>query len=160
MQPGQRKGWRAAGATRRDWFLLPGLAFLALMGSHASSEPAAATRLYEMTTETGMPHLEENLRYAVIREKRCLNLHDLSAAFWMLKDVSLQDCRLEKAGEGNDSASYVLRCDGGHGTLGAAEWQLGPDRIRGRLDVRLGGKNMTFYQRIVAVPVGECPAEQ
>lgn len=165
MRPGIRRlgqaARRLAGPTRRA---VPALAVLALAGGLASGlasgptrpERAASMRLYEMTTETGMPHLEENLRYAVVRERRCLDRRNLSSAFWMLKDVSLQDCRLEKAAEQHDSASYVLHCDGGHGTLGAAEWQLGPERIRGTLDVKLGGKNMTFFQRIVAVPVGEC----
>lgn len=118
--------------------------------------PPPPLRLYEVTTETGMPHLEDNLRYAVVRQRRCLDPQDLSAAFWMLDDVSLQDCRLEKTAQRDDQASYALRCTGGYGTTGAAEWQIGSTGLRGTLDVRLGGKNMTFYQRILAVPVGEC----
>ena len=135
------------------------LAGLGLVGALASNTQAADTTarlLYEMTTETGMPHLEENLRYAVRNETRCMNTHDLSAVFWMLKDVSLQDCALVKATEDADSAVYSLKCDGGHGTTGDARWQLAPDVITGTLKVRLGGKNMTFYQRITAKPVGDC----
>jgi len=60
--------------------------------------------LYEVTTETGMPHLEENLRYATRQERRCLDRHDLSSAFWMLGHASLQDCRLVKTGEDSGSA--------------------------------------------------------
>jgi hypothetical protein len=108
---------------------------------------------YEVVTETDMPHLEENLRYAVRRERRCLDPHDLSAAFWMLQHVSLQDCRLVKAAEDASSASYRLQCDGGHGTTGDAQWQFESARLTGTLRVRLGGKNMTFYQRIIASPI-------
>ena len=39
---------------------------------------------------------------------------------------------------------------------GDARWQLGPDTIAGTLNVRLGGKNMTFYQRITARAAGVC----
>jgi hypothetical protein len=110
-------------------------------------------RAYEVITETDMPHLEENLRYATRQERRCLDRHDLSSAFWMLGHASLQDCRLVKTGEDSGSAGYRLRCDGGHGTTGEALWQFDSDRMTGTLRVRLGGKNMTFYQRITATPV-------
>jgi hypothetical protein len=112
---------------------------------------------YEVVTETDMPHLEENLRYAVRHERQCLDRHDLSGAFWMLRHVSLQDCMLVKAGEDGGSASYRLQCDGGHGTTGDAQWRFEAGRITGTLRVRLGGKNMTFYQRITATPVDAAP---
>ena len=139
---------------------MPVLAGLGLVCAWASGTLAveiASPRLYEMTTETGMPNLEENLRYAIVTEKRCLNTHDLSGAFWMLNDVSLQDCKLVMVPEEETNATlYLLKCDGGYGTTGDARWQLGPDAIAGTLNVRLGGKNMTFYQRITAKPLGVC----
>jgi hypothetical protein len=119
----------------------------------APSLAQQSPRRYEVITETDMPHLEENLRYAVRREPRCLDPHDLSTAFWMLGHVSLQDCRLVKAAEDASSATYRLQCDGGHGTTGEARWQFESDHLTGTLRVRLGGKNMTFYQRITATPV-------
>jgi hypothetical protein len=126
------------------------LAFADDAGRSVPMVPLSMPRLYDVTTETGMPHLDENLRYAVVRQRRCMVPGDLSDAFWMLEDVSLQDCRLEKTAQEPDGARYDLRCDGGHGTTGSAQWQIGPQELRGTLDVRLGGKNMTFYQRVVA----------
>ena len=45
-------------------------------------------------------------------------------------------------------------------------WQFEPGpggsgemRLSGTLNVRLGGKNMTFYQRVTARAAGACPAE-
>lgn len=135
------------------------VAVLAIAGFGASAWAAvSAPRLYDTITETSMPHLDENLRYAVRREQRCLDPQDLSSAFWMLGHVSLQDCKLVKQSQREDTADYALHCDGGHGTTGKAAWKLAPDRLAGQLDVKLGGKNMTFYQRIVATPVGECAA--
>ena len=123
----------------------------------AQAQPLPA-RLYEVVTETGMPHLEENLRYAVRRERRCLGGADLAGAFWMLRHESLQDCRLEPAAAGDDGAfaAYRLECSGGHGTTGRAWWVADGETLRGTLAVRLGGKNMTFHQRITARPVGAC----
>lgn len=130
-----------------------------LVTGFALAGEAAAPRLYALITETGMPHLEANLRYAVVREQRCLSRDDLSQAFWMLGEVSLQDCRLVKAMEDADGAAYRLHCDGGHGTSGDARWTFEAEAITGTLRVRLGGKNMTFYQRITGKPVGACPAQ-
>ncbi len=120
------------------------------------TELAPEQRLYEMRTHTGMPHLEENLRYAVVTEQRCLNPHDLSTVFWMLGDASLQDCKLARVLDEPAHAVYALHCSGGHGTSGEARWELTPQRLTGVLNVRLGGKNMTFYQRITATPIGAC----
>jgi hypothetical protein len=139
--------------------LISALAALGLASTlHCSvrATDTAQPRLYEMTTETLMPHLEENLRYATRREKRCLSTDELSAVFWMLGEASLHDCTLVKSNEQADSATYRLQCNGGHGTTGDARWKLGPGVITGTLKVRLGGKNMTFYQRITAKPVGDC----
>jgi hypothetical protein len=137
-----------------------GLVALLALGASGGLPALAQTpssRLYEMATETGMPHLEENLRYAVVREKRCVDRRDLSSAFWMLGHESLQDCKLNKSSQQDDAASYVLMCEGGHGTTGDAQWQFDAERIRGTLNVRLGGKNMTFFQRITGTAIGACP---
>jgi hypothetical protein len=121
-----------------------------------ASEPMPAL-LYEVTTETGMPHLEENLRYTTTRERHCLSRETLSSAFPILRHPALSGCRLDGEERAADTVSFQLTCSTGHGTSGRALWQLGAHRIRGTLDVKLGGKNMTFYQRVTAVPVGPCP---
>jgi hypothetical protein len=125
----------------------------------AVSLPAAETtpaRLYEVITETGMPHLEENLRYAVTRERRCLTGEDLASAFPVMKSASLADCRLRRESRRRESVSYRLVCNGGHGTTGSASWRVGERLMVGTLNVQLGGKNMTFFQRVTAKPLGQC----
>lgn len=112
--------------------------------------------LYEVTTETAMPHLEENLRYATTKEKRCLSHQEFSSAFPIPSHESLNGCKLGNESHREDALSYLLICEGGHGTTGTARWDLDANQIRGTLDVKLGGKNMTFYQRISAKPLGEC----
>ena len=132
------------------------VAGMSLLGAGPSVADGVGSQLYEVVTDTGMPHLEENLRYARTLETRCLDRRDLSSAFWMLNDVSLQDCKLSKTIGSPEEDVYRLSCTGGHGTTGQATWQIGPDRLAGTLDVRLGGKNMTFYQRITARSLGAC----
>ncbi len=133
------------------WFI----AWVGAAGCALAAEPLPA-RLYEVTTLTGMPHLDENLRYATVTERRCVDPQELSRLFWMLDDVSLQDCKLVKSAQSATDAAYRLQCSGGHGTSGQALWALRPEALSGTLDVRLGGKNMTFWQRISARPLGPC----
>ena len=126
-----------------------------LMSSFAHASDLKV-RLYELVTETGMPHLEENLRYTTTREQRCLAPTDLSSAFPILSHVALKGCTLGDETLQDDTVSYVLTCEGGHGTTGAAVWRIGEHQIRGTLNVRLGGKNLTFYQRVTGRPLGPC----
>jgi len=129
---------------------------LVVVGLPARAAEVLPSRLYELTTETGMPHLEENLRYAITRVRRCLVHQSLATAFPILAHPALEGCRLEGEARREDTVSYVLVCDGGHGTRGTARWRLGTREARGTLEVRLGGKNMTFYQRVTAASLGRC----
>jgi hypothetical protein len=132
---------------------------IALIGLCADAETTLPTQLYEVVIETGMPHLEENLRYAITREARCFGLDDLSTIFPILNHPSLADCRLEHATDQGDTISYRLMCSADHGTTGNATWRIGPQLVRGTLDVKLGGKNMTFYQHVTARALGACETD-
>jgi len=134
-------------------------AFVCVLATAAA--PAVETmpaRLYEVTTETGMPHLEENLRYTITKQRQCLAHQGLSSAFPILSHPALRGCRLEQESRDGATVSYLLVCEGGHGTTGDAVWKLGERQLRGTLNVKLGGKNMTFYQRVTARAVGKCTA--
>lgn len=126
------------------------------VASVALASETFTPRLYHLTTETGMPHLEENLRYSITHETRCLAREQLATVFPVLEHASLKGCRLNEEPGQEGQLSYALICEGGHGTTGHATWELGSNRLTGTLNVKLGGKNMTFYQRVTAVPVGEC----
>lgn len=115
---------------------------------------------YEVTTETSMPHLEENLRYSTTRETRCLGELEFSKAFPILTHPSLEGCQLAAEKRDEEEISYLLVCEGRHGTTGEALWRLGPHQTTGTLRVKLGGKNMTFYQRVTARLLGECASER
>jgi len=145
-------GWVAVTAASAYWVLL--LAVLPAVLAHAADR--LRPQLYDATTETVMPHLEENLRYAITHEERCLGEAQLATAFPILSHPALADCVLERAGRSDDGIAYDLVCEGGHGTTGGATWELGERRLSGTLHVRLGGKNMTFYQRMTATLRGEC----
>ena len=113
-------------------------------------------RLYEVTIETGMPHLEENLRYTTTHQTRCISSKDLPTEFPILRSPALAGCILGGEARQSDTVKFGLICDGGHGTTGNARWRMDKNRIRGRLNVKLGGKNMTFSQTVTAKVIGKC----
>src|SRR5262245_56877334 len=59
---------------RRSLYALISSALIVASAGDAATMPP---RLYEVITETVMPHLEENLRYATTREQRCLEADQL-----------------------------------------------------------------------------------
>ena len=115
-----------------------------------------------LTAEISMPHLEDNLRYSITRETRCLTRAELLTIFPILQHPSLSGCSLhagteaDTSTEAEDALIYDLACHPDHGTTGQARWEARSSDLQGILRVRLGGKNMTFSQRVTAVPLGQC----
>ncbi len=125
-----------------------------------ASDEAVRPGTYDITAQTVMPHLEENLRYATTRERRCLRSHDLPSVFPILRHQSLEGCELGDASRHGDTIRYLLVCKNPHVATGAARLDAGPGRITGILEVKMGGKNMTFSQRVDAARQGNCELAQ
>lgn len=105
---------------------------------------------YEVTVQTSMPNLEENLRYTTTRETRCFAQQDLPQAFPILDHPALAGCELALREREQGTLVYALVCESGQDTTGEAVWRLAPSQLRGTLRVRLGGKNTTVHQRVTA----------
>ena len=121
-----------------------------------ASGEAVEAGSYEITAEIAMPHLEENLRYATTWERRCLRARELSSVFPILHHPSLEGCNLDSERRRGDTIRYRLVCASPQVATGTARLDAGPGRIAGVLEIKMGGKNMTFAQRIEAVRQGEC----
>jgi hypothetical protein len=117
---------------------------------------AVRSGTFEIVAQTVMPHLEENLRYATTRERRCLSEDSLTSVFPVLRHWSLDGCRLRPAGREGDTIRYVLACENPQVATGAAWLEAGAARMVGALEVKMGGKNMTFAQRVEATRKGDC----
>ena len=129
---------------------------LSIVCATASLTTSESAALYDVTIETGMPHLEENLRYTRTTRRQCLTRDRLATAFPALAYGSLQSCRLAAQEVSSHGAEYRLICSGSSGTTGHATWSFEEHRSFGTLEIKLGGKNMTFFQRIDAAYVGLC----
>jgi len=121
-----------------------------------ASDEAVAPGTYEITVRTLMPHLEENLRYATTRERRCLRADELASVFPILRHHSLEGCKLGAGTRSGDTLRYVLACASPQVASGVARLDAAPGRVTGTLEIKMGGKNMTFSQRIDGVRLGDC----
>ncbi len=115
--------------------------------------------VYEIETQTSMPHLRESLRYTDSRIHRCITSQATADYFPILDHPSFDGCNLTSGEAVSNSTLYLLICPSSSGTTGAALIQNEDNRINGVLSVKLGGKNMTFTQRIQAHRIGDCNIE-
>jgi hypothetical protein len=122
------------------------------LASTVSIEPG----LYEVTAETLLPHLEENLRYATTRTRQCLGTQDAAALFPLLGHVAFAGCALVQESPSAAEARFSLRCKNPQAATGAAEFALESGGFHAVLQVKMGGKNMTLSQRLSAPRLGAC----
>ncbi len=120
------------------------------------SGEAVQSGAYAIVVQTVMPHLEENLRYATTRARRCLGRDTLASVFPILQHPSLDGCRLGDVKEDGGRLRALLVCENPQVATGSAWWDASADRIAGVLEIKMGGKNMTFSQRVAATREGGC----
>jgi len=126
----------------------------------SASTIAVNPGVYEITTETLLPHLEENLRYATTRSNQCLSTQDASSLFPILSQVSFVDCNLIGAQAGRENSDYALICRNSEAATGSAHFIVKSSHIHGLLKVKMGGKNMKFSQRINGYRLRACEIDK
>lgn len=113
--------------------------------------------LYELTAQTVLPHLEENLRYTTTTSRRCLGTEEATSLFPLLMLKAFAGCALEPVEPGTERA-YKLACKNPETATGVATFNVEAHRLRAVLELKMGGKNMTLSQRITAPRLGACAA--
>lgn len=116
----------------------------------AAADPASAllpAGEYELRAQTYMPYLEE-MRRVVKRERRCLAEDDVRGFFPVLAQPALRGCEPSFPRDREDRRRYALVCRDARVATGAAELARTRDAVVGELRVKMGGKNMTFRQRV------------
>ena len=110
---------------------------------------------YEIKSTTVMPHLDE-MRRNVKQERICIPDHDVAYLFPVLRYAAFEGCRVEKRTNDNGE-QYDLICPGPNGAKGSISLKAHQSLLRGHLQTKMGGKNMTFSQFIEAKHLGACP---
>ena len=111
---------------------------------------------YELTVETLLPNLEENLRYATTQQRHCLGTQEATTLFPILRHPAFTGCVLSGDQTVEDRLEYSLECSNPEAATGVAHLSVSPTGISGVLDIKMGGKNMTLSQRITGPRLGAC----
>lgn len=126
---------------------------ISVPGHAAEVQVPLAEGTYEVAVQTVLPHLEENLRYATERDRRCLGTQNAARLFPVLEHPSFKGCRLT----GTDSdLQFNIQCQNPEAASGTATFDIDPQRFSGTLDIKMGGKNMRFTQIVTGRRTGEC----
>ena len=112
---------------------------------------------YTIEAQTVMPHLEE-MRRIRTREARCLDGTEWHLLFPVLAQRAFTGCGFGHARREAARVELVLVCHSARVATGTALLEISSHRIIGDLHVKMGGKNMTFSQHVVAVHRGACPS--
>jgi hypothetical protein len=83
-------------------------------------------------------------------------IYEISTETLILRHQLLNGYKLAAGNRHGDAIYYPLVCDGSNGTTGTAQLHADADRVKGVLQIKMGGKNMTFSQRIEAKRQGDC----
>jgi hypothetical protein len=110
---------------------------------------------YELTVQTGLPHLEEALRYATTRSRECLHEPVATDLFPLLLHRALTGCVLVPDAESAD-ARFKLQCENPEAATGTAVFDIAASGFSAVLELKMGGKNMTVWQRVSGGRIGSC----
>jgi hypothetical protein len=110
---------------------------------------------YTVTSQMIMPHLEE-MRRISNQQTRCLNTPGPFGLFPVMDQPALHGCSFGYERADGDAFSYLLVCQTARVATGSATLRQTSHGVTGAVDIKMGGKNMTFSQKIAATRVGEC----
>lgn len=135
---------------------------VSLAASHdgAAQTPADSVTvppgLYDITAETLLPHLEDNLRDAKTRTQQCLGTQSATSLFALLRHPAFAGCTLGQGHTHGDEQVFSLACANPQAASGQARIRVGASALEGVLELKMGGKNMTLSQRIRGPRLSAC----
>jgi hypothetical protein len=126
------------------------------MSLSATAAPLVSPGEYDLRTRMVMPHLDE-MRRSERHQRLCMDEAATAASlFPVLEQPALRGCTLDHAQADGPDTSFVLVCASSRVASGTARLSQDGNLIEGVLEVKMGGKNMTFAQYVAAVRVGGC----
>ena len=128
-----------------------------LVSQLANSEPVEVPPgRYEVKAQTLLPNLHNSLRYTDTQKTQCLDNQDASSLFPILDHVSFVGCTLVSRHTSTDQKRFALVCKNPQAATGEALFSISANTFNAVLNVKMGGKNMKFSQRITGHRLSAC----
>jgi hypothetical protein len=116
---------------------------------------------YEVTVNLDLPHLEG--MGAAKTATICLQSSNANPTHGLLvlsENNPLGHCPASNIRTQGNELKFDVHCDGKNAAAGYATYTLEPSAFYGRIDMKMGGKNMTMSETQKGRRVGECAAEK
>ena len=113
--------------------------------------------LYDVEVRLELPHVEDlNMRK---RAAVCVTADgEGGRGLGALGDNNpLSGCPASNVRRGGNVLAFDVVCEGTNAARASASYTLAGDAFRGRIAVKMGGKNMTMTETQVGRRVGDCP---
>lgn len=120
----------------------------------AADDTMVPPGLYAVKSQMVMPHLDE-MRRIIKQEQRCV-MDDPAPLFSVLRQDALHGCKFGYPKKTAQSMNYVLVCQTAMVATGNIVVEPQREAFIGTMEIKMGGKNMTFTQRIEATRLGDC----
>jgi hypothetical protein len=128
-----------------------------LAQGHAGDAAALREGAYEVEVRLELPHVDDatarqTVTVCIVEAARdgTFGLAVLSA------NNPLARCPAENVRLAGDTLTFDIICQGGNAARGAATYALSIDRFRGRIAMKMGGKNMTMSETQSGRRIGAC----
>ena len=125
-------------------------------GPGTASEARLEPGRYDFEVRLELPHLSaaDATKHVTI----CVDdTADPATALRVLStNTPLGDCPVQGRVITSNTVHFEVACKGLNAAKGSAEFQIGQDRLQGRIAMKMGGKNMTMTEHQTGRRVGPC----
>lgn len=130
------------------------LASAPLRQGYAGEDLLAAGR-YDVDVRLELPHVEDlNMK----KTTAICVMPDGSRGLAVLGDNNpLSRCPASNVRQDGSVLTFDIVCEGANGARASASYSLSETAFRGRITMKMGGKNMTLSETQVGRRVGACP---
>jgi hypothetical protein len=144
-------------ATKRLWpAALAGAALTMISGPLAATDGRLAGGLYRVEVVVEMPNVLRPMPFDVV--ERCVAEGETDGAFLrIVSNPKIAECPLVGRSLDRNRLSFEVACGRVNNGRASARYELGEASFTGRIEVTMGGKNMTMTEIQRAVRLGDCP---
>lgn len=124
-----------------------------VLAGHVALEPGR----YEVAVNLELPHVED--AGAVKTATICIAPDAPGGTLGLVvlsENNPLAKCPASDVRQDGDTITFKIACPGGNAAIASATYTLIQDHFKGRITMKMGGKNMTMTETQTGKRVGEC----
>ena len=136
--------------------VLAALMIVAAVQSPANAEADLLDGAYEIEVTLQLPHVPDTSTRKV--ERLCLS-RDQPVTYGLVvlsTNNPLSKCPAFNGKSTAGTLSFDVACQGVNAVAGHARYEITPETFRGRIEMKMGGKNMTMTETQVGHRIGSC----